>query len=293
MGRGTNIAKLVKFAKPILLTCNAISSIYGIALFVLGIWIQVDFTAMMAQFWGNEKSNTETKVVRVEEKYEEKKDEGKKEKFEEYLAILSGVAIGLGALILLLNTLGCIGAFKQLKRFLIPYIIFIILLILVEIAGLVLSVIEWDNLIESFKGLFEYRIASYGINTEITESWNNYMDTYNCCGVNNGSDFTYIAKGINETHPLPPYCCSDAKINCTVSQALNDTMPGCTKHHIDEGIAKYRFDIAILSLDIGLKLLETIATIVIMHYTVDKDFWAWRGISTYKDKKMDSPEYHL
>ena len=277
-----NIANL---AKPILIITNTISCSLGIAFTVLGSWIAFDFTAMMSMFLNQDSFGNESNEKDMKHKMKCKDDEKViGDNIGSVNGSLAAVFIPLiivGILIVLQNIVGCVGAYKELKRLLKPYLIFVNVVMFIEIGGLVLSVFEWDSLLDGIKGVFESRLTLYGTNCEIRRFWDNYMSKEECCGVNNGADFLHGAQ-LNKSEILPRFCCKnsdDDKVeDCTVFQANKDEQPGCIIEFFDDHLTMFRFDIAILSTEIFLKVLGAIATCIILRY-VDKGgkkYWDWK-----------------
>ena len=284
-----NVANL---AKPILIITNTISCGLGIAFTVLGSWIAFDFTAMMRTFFNQDSFGNESNEKVIKQQMQCKDDEkvalNNVGSLNSSLAAVFIPLIIVGILIILQNIVGCVGACKEIKRLLKPYLIFVNIVMFIEIGGLALVVFEWDSLLDSIKGVFESRLKLYGTNCEIKRFWDNYMNREKCCGVNDGSDFLHVAQ-LNESESLPRFCCEDYDNDddCSVFQANKDEQPGCIKEFIDDHLKMFRFDIAILSLEIFLKLLGAIATFIILRY-VDKggkEYWDWKI-------KSNSRNYH-
>ena len=290
-----DISNLVGYAKPILIICNFISCILGIVLTVLGSWIALDFTALMNSFFSQDDNSEESQEIAIRNnpnlQSEEDDDDGD-EQLNRALKSVFWPLIAVGVLIIFQNIVGCFGVYRELKTWLKPYLIFVYIIMSIEVGGLVLAILEWDSLLDSIKGVFETRLKLYGKDTKVKKFWNDYMNSNYCCGVNNGTDFLLIAQ-LDESEILPKYCCSnvlflDDQSICYVEQAHGDAMMGCIKLFIDNKLSTFRFDVGILSLEIFLKLIGTIATSIVLRYVVKggKEFWDWK-----KQSKMHKPSY--
>ena len=275
------VMNLANLAKPILIITNTISCGLGLAFTVLGSWIAFDFTAMMSTFFDQDIYGTESNEKEMKQQIQCKEHEkvvgDNLGNFNSSLPAVFIPLIIVGISMILQNIVGCVGACKELKRLLKPYLIFVNIIMLIEIGGLVLIVFEWDNLLDGIKGLFESRLKLYGTNCEIKRFWDYYMNREECCGVYNGADFLHVAR-LNESEILPRYCCENSNVDCTVLKASKDEQPGCIEEFIDDHLTMFRFDILLLSLEIFLKFLGAIATFIILRY-VDrggKEYWDWK-----------------
>ncbi|UJR36057.1 hypothetical protein I4U23_028793 [Adineta vaga] len=162
-----------------------------------------------------------------------------------YLKVLAIVVIVLGGVLLIIGFLGCCGAMKQVKIFLILYAIIIGMIILFEIAITIYFVAFKSKFEEQFKPTLKDAIRnSYegplGLisNTNQTKpgpisiAWDFIMYNFECCGVDSKDDFNGTTKwnrrniwwdasmgnsAQNFTYPLT--CC---KINSGGGKNWND-----------------------------------------------------------------------
>ena len=284
MAPSLDIAKLVRFAKSMLIISNVLSCTFGILITGLGSWIFADFAGFLRTFFGNEDAiggndevggnySTNSKTVKLFAAQET----DSLETANQSLDLVSSNLIIVGVMIILQNILGCVGACNELKRLLVPYLIAVVVIILVEIVGLVLSITEWNKLLESIGTLFKLRLTLYGQDEEVTKAWDTHMNNWQCCGAYNATDFIDIAQ-MNGSETLPKYCCTNLLTDCTVDQALKGSMPGCIQRFLESPQNVFRVDIVVLSLEIGLKVLGSISTAVILKHAFEgnKEFWEWR-----------------
>ena len=280
---------MVISAKPILIVCNTLSCILGVLITVLGTWISVDFTEMMSSFFNTDESGERSNEIAVRNnlglEYQADVENDGTEDVNTSLAMVSWPLITVGLLIIFQNILGCFGAYKELKSLLVPYLFLVCLIVLAEILGLIMSVLKWSSLLENIRGVFELRLSLYAEDEKVRKFWNDYMNSRECCGVNNGTDFFDIAQKM--PFILPDYCCISSPGECTVDQAHKDEMPGCIQQFIDNHLSMFRFDVCILVLEILLKILGTIASGIILKRALkgNKEFWAWKEMA--KSRKFD------
>lgn len=130
-----------------------------------------------------------------------------------YLEIVAIVIIVVGAILVIIGFLGCCGAMKQVKAFLIIYAVIIGLLILAEVA-LAIYVLAFKSKFEddvipklqdTVRTTYEGPLGLIGNSNQSKPSaaslaWDFVMYNYQCCGVRNREDFNGTVKW-NRTNP--------------------------------------------------------------------------------------------
>ena len=134
------VMNLANLAKPILIITNTISCGLGLAFTVLGSWIAFDFTAMMRTFFNQDSFGNESNEKVIKQQMQCKDDEkvalNNVGSLNSSLAAVFIPLIIVGILIILQNIVGCVGACKEIKRLLKPYLIFVNIVMFIEIGGL-------------------------------------------------------------------------------------------------------------------------------------------------------------
>ena len=134
------VMNFANLAKPILIITNAISCGLGIAFTLLGSWIAFDFTAMMSTFFNQGSFGNESIEKEIEQQMKCKDD--KKAVGDNFGSVNSSLAavfiplVIVGILIIIQNIAGCVGACKEIKRLLKPYLVFVNVIMFIEIGGL-------------------------------------------------------------------------------------------------------------------------------------------------------------
>ena len=159
MGCAFDIKKSIRVAKPLLIVINCISFILGVALIGIGCWISTQSIEML---------ESEKNVTRIPQKGDEM-EEGKEE-ISLHLSILWSIIIGVGILMCLLSVFGCLGASKESKKLLIPYIIAVVLITLAQITGLTMSLVYQRELKESVSTIFDLKLQYYNTDSSLTQS---------------------------------------------------------------------------------------------------------------------------
>jgi len=182
---------LIKF---LMFTMNFVLWAIGATLLGIGIWLEVDDTALDAVNIGNAAGMDE--------------------------AIWNAsviIIIVVGALTFFVGFLGCLGAMKSDTKpknfFLKLYFVSVKIIIILEIVSIILAAVFWgsinDTVREKMAEDVNKRYKSVpGGDTEdtLSKSWNNLQRKWNCCGGYNYTDFVNSTFATSE-EPVPWTCC--------------------------------------------------------------------------------------
>jgi len=136
----------------------------------------------------------------------------------------AGFIIALGVIIIILSVLGFVGAYKNrlglLQIFIGSLFIIILLQLIAVIVGFTLrnkaDAQLHDKLINSLP-------AYAGQNSVVVTEWNRLQQRWSCCGVDNSTDWTRIAK-----LPTPPKsCCVNNDCSSSIVNGTAYFTPGC------------------------------------------------------------------
>ncbi|XP_033758753.1 tetraspanin-8-like [Pecten maximus] len=152
---------------------------------------------------------------------------------------MSNIFIAVGFIIFAIGFFGCCGACCQWRWMLVIYAIVVILLMIVQIAGIALFASFKGEINSSFskeatKLLTDKydRASADEDKKKITEGFNQLFKTFQCCGIHNYTDIS------SSTTNLPPECCPTTVTTSTVCPT-NDANDGCfTK--LDDLFSKYQ-----------------------------------------------------
>ncbi|UJR36183.1 hypothetical protein I4U23_028917 [Adineta vaga] len=176
----------VQCTRTVLLTLNILFILVGFSVMGLGIYIKVN---------GNFRAISEIYTV------------------SEALGgeAMQWVAVGLitvGALTTILAVFGCLGAISKNRCFLYMYAICLTLIILVEFAAVIATLVFRNDLYTSYdSGFMEIFQHAYSQNqTEVKKVIESLEETFKCCGVDEPSD--YIKHGFK----MPLSCFPDKMI---------------------------------------------------------------------------------
>ncbi|CAF1304349.1 unnamed protein product [Rotaria sordida] len=184
----------MKTVRFIMVLFNIIFFLIGAALLALGIYVMVD-----------------PRFQKLKEFLPISTNPGI-EKGLSYLEVMGIVIIILGSILLIIGFLGCCGAMKQVKLFLICYAIIVGLIIIVEIGVTIYFVVFQANfksrfvpkLQQSLKQTYEGPLVlnSNGLSkpSSFSLAWDFIMYNLQCCGVEGKLDFFGTTKW-NRTNP--------------------------------------------------------------------------------------------
>lgn len=155
----------------------------------------------------------------------------------------ANLLIASGAIVMVIGFVGCCGAVKQNRPLLVIYIILLLLIFILEIAGGIYAAVKKDDVIKSLQDGFQETIKnSYGeagkANEGLTDSVNWFQENVKCCGSDGPKSWNETKWGekqrknaVNGTFNLVPRTCC-AGSNCkTVGTAYGQEtgvyMKGC------------------------------------------------------------------
>ena len=278
----SDIEKHIRFAKPLLIVINCISFILGAALLGIGCRISTQSIEMV---------EADKNVKRIPQNADEMKEE--KEEIDFYLAIVCSIIIFVGILMCLLSLFGCLGATKETKKLLIPYIIAVVLIALAQLTGLAMSVVYQRELKDSVSTILELRLQYYNADLSLTKSWDHAMSDWNCCGIKGWKDFKNLTDEKIQT--VPKYCCLGNSTNCNVNNAQLADVPGCFAKIYNNIYYPYVF--VILAIEAVIKICGVIACSFILRKSLggSEKFWKWKSQKEgfKSDKKMRKSFHYI
>jgi len=144
----------------------------------------------------------------------------------------ANLLIASGAIVMVIGFVGCCGAVKQLRPLLVVYIILLVLIFILEIAGGIYAAVKKDDVIASLKKNFGDIVEnSYGGTSEadkgLTKSVDWFQENVKCCGADGPKSWnssSWVANNKknagNGTYQLfPKTCCKSGDCNLGKSDA--------------------------------------------------------------------------
>jgi len=146
----------------------------------------------------------------------------------------ANLLIASGAFVMIIGFVGCCGALKQLRPLLVIYIIMLVLIFVLEIAGGIYAAVKKDDVINSLKKNFEeITHNSYGQPSKadqgLTESVDWFQKNVKCCGAKGPASWnnsTWVNNNMNSAKNgslyalFPESCC--IKSGCNMGKSAAD-----------------------------------------------------------------------
>lgn len=131
----------------------------------------------------------------------------------------------VGVLIFLIAFFGCCGAMKENHCLTMTFAICLSLVFILELAGGIAGFVLRDKIEDEVKHVLTDAMKNYGEDGHegVTDTWKKLQEEFECCGVNNYSDWTTVAK-LNRTD-LPKSCCKEK--DCDVTKTAEIYSKGC------------------------------------------------------------------
>lgn len=141
---------------------------------------------------------------------------------------LSYVFIGCGILICLIGFLGCCGAMRHSTFMLLMYFVFVLMLFMVQIAGIVTILVFKDDVKSQIKEAAVTKLAEYGnpVKSDVaTKPIDVVQKGLDCCGIETGpvewaadqKKATYWIR--THDNDVPDSCCVTETTNCGKNEA--------------------------------------------------------------------------
>lgn len=202
------------------------------------------------------------------------------------------VLIAGGGCVFIIGFLGCCGAFKEIRSFLLIYAILVLIILLAEIGAGVVAYFFRDKVINELKSFLNETIAfKYEGQMDTAEpfslAWDLAHITFDCCGMDNSTDFD-VASAWNKTYAytvgsttfsanmvIPPTCCkfkdkSLYPLQIDQLEMVENTCPinpNATISWMNEGCYQKIYDlimtnaILIMAVGIGIGAVEIVGII--------------------------------
>ncbi|KAM9391727.1 tetraspanin-1-like [Pholidichthys leucotaenia] len=166
--------------------------------------------------------------------------------------------IAIGGMLFLIGFLGCWGAIRENKFMLLLFFIIVLLVFIAEVVGAVVVLayrpLADDLFIEVGTAAVESIKSQYGDNADLTGLWNTAMNTLNCCGFYNASDFEGSPYFTSHNSSYPSQCCPDTVQPCYKTEANSTMIPGCFRKI--KGLIVKNTDVTV-GVALGIAILET------------------------------------
>ncbi|XP_020913364.1 CD151 antigen isoform X1 [Exaiptasia diaphana] len=156
----------------------------------------------------------------------------------------ANIMIAAGALVMFIGFVGCCGAIKENKCFLLLYFFLLLMIFILEIAAGILAYVKRDKVISTVEKAMNTSVAvEYGKSDKITKAVDHAQEMLKCCGAKGPKDWdTSDWKKKSNNGTVPQSCCKTPKSGCNkgaigsgdyntegCAQALKDFIKGHMK----------------------------------------------------------------
>ncbi|GFS02506.1 tetraspanin [Elysia marginata] len=129
----------------------------------------------------------------------------------------------VGVFIFFLAFFGCCGAYKENYCLTMTFAVCLGIIFVLEISGGIAGFVLREDIENEVEGVLSDALKNYGKpNHEgVTSAWNKLQNEFDCCGVNNFSDWKAVLPD-----KMPDSCCKDsASDDACAGRSYNNTAP--------------------------------------------------------------------
>jgi len=145
---------------------------------------------------------------------------------------ITNLAIATGVIIVIVSSLGCLGAISQNKRLLLAFFIFILIVFILEIATGAVAYAKRDTIEENLRKEILERIPSkFYTDPAIRAAMDLVQKEFSCCGVDGAS--TYNRAG--QTSWVPKSCCKKTSTICKQESDYTSSLSRRNRYNWDAG----------------------------------------------------------
>ncbi|XP_051885780.1 tetraspanin-9 isoform X2 [Pristis pectinata] len=137
----------------------------------------------------------------------------------------ANLVIAIGTIVMVVGFLGCLGAIKENKCLLLSFFVILLTIFLMELILVILFFVYKTEVAEYAREDLKTGLSLYGTegNIGLTNAWNIIQTEYECCGVDNSTDWGTI-KGNNV---VPDSCCQEYSKDCGQHDSSKWFAKGC------------------------------------------------------------------
>ncbi|CAL8129703.1 unnamed protein product [Orchesella dallaii] len=144
------------------------------------------------------------------------------------------VLLGMGIATIFLVAVGTFGALKEIKCFLLTFIIALLISFVVLLIGGLLGYVFTAKESTPMKTGMLNTMKKYNKSDSIRETWDTVQVHYQCCGASNHEDWLTVFHGIEK---VPPSCCKDLNTvpTCQINAQPQDIWTMGCAYRLKEG----------------------------------------------------------
>ncbi|XP_067855285.1 tetraspanin-9-like isoform X3 [Heptranchias perlo] len=137
----------------------------------------------------------------------------------------ANLLIAIGTIVMVVGFLGCLGAIKENKCLLLSFFIVLLMIFFLELILVILFFVYRTEVAEYAREDLKIGLRLYGSegNVGLTNAWNIIQTEYECCGVDNSTDWEPVL-GVNS---VPDSCCEEYSKGCGQHTPSKWFVAGC------------------------------------------------------------------
>lgn len=182
--------------------------------------------------------------------------------------IVPGLMIAAGVVVIIVAIVGCLGAIKENRFFLISFLVMVILVFILELTIGILAFVYSNKIKDEIRITIKDKMNQYGVNDDVTKSIDKVQEENKCCGSTGGSSWNDTAWRQGESDRLvPDSCCKTRTDECGKrDHPSNINDEGCLTE-VEEFFHKHFTILAIAGIGVaGIQLIGILVTVCILRF---------------------------
>lgn len=184
--------------------------------------------------------------------------------------IVPGLMIAAGVVVIIVGIVGCLGAAKENRFFLISFLVMVILIFILELTIGILAFVYSSKIKDEIQTSIKDKMnQQYGVNDAVTDSIDTLQQENRCCGDTGGKSWngtSWQQRDGNE-NVVPDSCCKTVSEGCGKRMhPSNINNEGCLTQ-VEEFFREHFFILAIVGIGVAcLQLVGIIVTVCILRF---------------------------
>lgn len=184
--------------------------------------------------------------------------------------IVPGLMIAAGVVVIIVGIVGCLGAAKENRFFLISFLVMVILIFILELTIGVLAFVYSSKIKGELKTAIKEKMnQQYGVNEDVTKSIDKLQQENKCCGDTGGDSWngTSWQQRDGQTNSVPDSCCKTPSEGCGKrTHPSNINNKGCLTL-VEEFFQEHFTILAIVGIGVAsIQLVGIVITVCILRF---------------------------
>lgn len=183
--------------------------------------------------------------------------------------IVPGLMIAAGVVVIVVAIVGCLGAAKENRFFLISFLVMVILVFILELTIGVLAFVYSSKIKSEIRRTIKDKMnQQYGVNDDVTKSIDKLQEKNKCCGDTGGSSWNDTAwRQREQERVVPDSCCKTPSPGCGIrDHPSNINDEGCLTQ-VEKFFQKHFTILAIVGIGVAcIQLIGILVTVCILRF---------------------------